>query len=321
MISRRVLLVMIAAVGLFVPTWLEMDIRLESVPLWLVSQMAEWDSWRPAGSHSNWGNGSRDPSPPQFSLNEPGPALTVEITPVRFEAISVENADASNVADQLNRAAEGLDIRNALTPKIASKTAPDSPHRDKSIGVSGPTIPVSVDSLELRLALSLCEFADVSLADSKVPEPADDIFADHFTGYEPPEEERASEPAHRPIASASPPEYEPIVVEEAVSATAYELNRASEGFGIELTEAARLSDRSSRSTDRPAIRRVSRKSRKGIARHNRLNPEVVQHPHASHGGEWSAGGSVGQALRLTGDAADAWLNLLAGPTSAQFASR
>ena len=150
MISRRILLGMFAAVGLFVPSWLEMDITFHSVSLWLVSQMAEWDSWRPSRKPFELGEWLADPSPTQVNLNEADQAVVTENEPViwadfeiigagdfapvdrvtvghgfsvdprqtthstiAFEAISVENADAHGIVDELNRGAEGLEIREA----------------------------------------------------------------------------------------------------------------------------------------------------------------------------------------------------------------
>ena len=306
MISRRVLLGLIIAVGVFVPSWLEMEITFQSIPLWLVSQMAEWDSWRPSASRSTWRISSPDSAPTSANPSQPVPAATPIIKPlIAFEAISVEYAGAFGIAHDLNLQAEG-DIREAQSANRVLQTLPACPDGNDSIGHSKQATPIAVDSPELRLAVSLCRYAEGSLADPNIlssaefrqataesRDPADDIFVDDLTGYEPPDDIRVSEPVCRPIASASG--FEPIAVEQTDSGTAYDLNRASKALGSGLPTAVRLGARDSETRSRPAFRRAHRRSREAGSRHNRSNPQVVHDDHARGDTEIDDGGGVGRA--------------------------
>ena len=47
MVSRRVLLGMVAVLGISIPSWPEMKYVVGSVRFWTVEQLADWDTWRP----------------------------------------------------------------------------------------------------------------------------------------------------------------------------------------------------------------------------------------------------------------------------------
>ncbi len=52
MISRLVLVSMVAALGLSVPSWPEFERGFNSFRSWTTAHLAEWDTWRPSKDDS-----------------------------------------------------------------------------------------------------------------------------------------------------------------------------------------------------------------------------------------------------------------------------
>jgi hypothetical protein len=378
MISRLVLVGMVAALGLSIPNWPEFERGFNAFRSWTTAHLAEWDSWQPneddaitvpevlAPSRPETGpvvtsRVTMREQPPALARNFEHPERAGEVpsdrrtngtgsslvaqqpsrTVIAFEPIRVDDDLASSLADELNRLSEGLEIRQATQVNSETRT------REVSIGSQVPAtihdLPSSAlnMSVESRLALGLCQFVEVSRVDqarsdpTEASDPVVDIFDENPEGYEPTEEGLASDVRQQPIPTAEPsfeliepcdeltddlawelnrladgttvapeartiqpprqPTFEPIILAEDLdSGTAYELNRASEGLRIVPPEAGRA-----------ASQRESARSARGETR------PVLETDDTT----------LRRAVRMTRDAARAWMDVLTGPTSDQMAFR
>ena len=367
MISRLVLVGMVAALGLSIPSWSEFERGFNSFRSWTTAQLAEWDTWRPREDDSITVPEVPAPSRLETSpvvaspvvMGEPrngqagvmGSSIVVRQpsrTDIAFVPITAANDLASGIADELIRMAEGLEIPPAMPVKAEARTHEASLDSRNPVTADDFTSAASSISVELRLALGLCRFAEASRDDQTPPNPTDvdqetlqagnpvdDIFDENPAGYEPAEEGLASDVRQQPITKAAEPSFEliepsdevtdqiatelnrlldgmtvtpevrathparrprfePIVLAENLdSGTAYELNRASEGLGIVPPKAG------------PAGQRES-------ARTTRAESQPVPDP----GDE-----NLRRAVRMTRDAARAWMDVLTGPASDRMAFR
>jgi hypothetical protein len=362
MISRLVLVGMVAALGLSIPSWLEFERGFNAFRSWTTAQLAEWDTWRPREDDSITVPAMPAPSRLETSpvvMREPrdcqpgvmGSAMVVRQpsrTDIAFVPITAANDLASGVADELMRMAEGLEIRPAMPVKAEARTHEASLDSREPVTADEFTSSASSISVELRLALGLCRFAEASRVDQTPPNPTDvdqetlqagnpvdDIFEENPAGYEPAEEGLASDVRPQPITTSANPSFEliepsdeltdqiagelnrlsdgmtitpevrathpapqprfaPIVLAEDLdSGTAYELNRASEGLGIVPPKAGPAGHRESAKTTRAASRPVPDTGEENLPR----------------------------AVRMTRDAARAWMDVLTGPTSDRMAFR
>jgi hypothetical protein len=151
MMTRLVLVGMVAALGITVPAWSELPGWMKAAHSWTAWQLAEWD--RSA------------PSEVETIMMPPPPVRRV----VAFETI-VPDDRSSDIADALNRAAEGLNIPPEATiarrqPKHKGNTrvAPERTLAEYS-GVPG------IDSMEMKLMAELLGAAEPSHGDGQPAE-------------------------------------------------------------------------------------------------------------------------------------------------------
>jgi hypothetical protein len=385
MISRLVLVGMVAALGLSIPSWSEFERGFSSFRSWTTAQLAEWDTWQPREDDSI--TVPEMPSPPRLEIRrvvtspvvtgeqQPAPRSRLESseravegpsdcrivatvsslverqpsrTAIAFVPITVENDLTPDVADEFNRMCEGLEIRPTMPVETETSTHEVSLGSRNPVTTDDLTSVASSISVELRLALRLCRFTETSRVDQTLPNSSDvnqetlqasnsvdDIFDENPAGYEPAEEGLASDVRQQPITMAVKPtfeliepsdevtdqiarelnrltdgititpevrathparrpSFEPIVLAENLdSGVAYELNRASEGFGIVLPKTGRASQRESARTT-----------------HSESQPVPD-----------TGDGNLRRAVRMTRDAARAWMDVLTGPPSDQMAFR
>ena len=188
MISRMILVGLVAVLGVSLPSRSESGDWLTSAHAWAIAQLAEWDAYTPGEELS-----LIVPEVPDSSPREAPQAATRPNTPasVAFEPIPVGDDLHNGLADELNRMAEGLDIPTTTTTIVESPT-------------DFVAVPAS-ESIELKLVVELCRIAENSARDETVSSPAipqpreadadpaiDEIFWDVSHVFAPPEPELAT---------------------------------------------------------------------------------------------------------------------------------
>jgi hypothetical protein len=244
-ISERPLPGIIAAVALaVVATWPTIEVGFLGFRTWLVERLAEWDTWRP---------GEKDCVP-----------VTEWPEPARSE---------------LKATAVPLEVANSVS------MASNPPVEAGELLVTAGDAPV-----EVRLARELCQSVGADGADPSTPGPAarsqsmlaagvpaDDMFEENPDGYEPAEEDPASDASSRPLAMKGGPSdlnHHPVVPDD-------EWNRWDDDVDMVAESPPR--------------------------------PPVAAAP--------SGDAELGRAIALTREAARAWMDVLAGPTSVRVTAR
>jgi hypothetical protein len=400
MISRLVLLGMVAALGVTLPSEQECARWFDAMRVWASAELADWDTWKP--KDRDLGHGLVRPPRGRFACSEsatrrgavpdqrspsnhslarpqdrarlasgsaaaanPLPAKDLPSQPKRvsFEPIALDHTLESGVAYELNHMSEGTEmgVAAAKTGEIESSFAPG----------------IATDWLELRLAVSLAERIDASrrshapdtsgLHASKqseitrplseritanptppipptavvatvdprprvepnrpTPEPRQETYPEIpyelnrlFAGLEAQTEER------RPAPTVARTVIEPIeVTSDLESGIAYELNRMSEGVGIAVPPVrGPAEDRVDRPTtlthaSPSANERSSAPTQVPATTHLAGGGDAVTPP--TFGRAEPRDANLGQAIRLTRDAACAWMNVLLGPAMVRMTSR
>lgn len=232
----------------------------------------------------------------------PGPG---EAKPTAYEPIPVEDGSINRLADELNRRSEGLDL--TMTTAV-----PALPHVEKNTASNDAKAVERLFAENQVFAVAEPGDADEVerlFADNRVfagPRDADEVerlFAENrvFTG--PAAEVKATAADVRPA-------FVPITPVETISSLADELNRAAEGLDIDpasIVVASRL--RRPRFEPIPAAEPAS----KQVDDLNRASEGVTVAREES--------ANVSTAMRLTRDAALAWMNVLARDIPAAKATR
>ncbi len=227
-----------------------------------------------------------------------------EAKPTAFEPIPVEDGSINRLADELNRRSEGLDL--TMTTAV-----PAPPHAEKNsanidakaverlfaenqvFAVAGPG---GADEVE-RLFAENRVFAEPREADE-----VERLFAENRVFAGP-----AAEPGQA-TAAAVRPAFALIAPVETISSLADALNRASEGLDIDPASEV-VASRRPRFEPIPAAEPAS----KLVDDLNRASEGVTVAREES--------ANVSTAMRLTRDAALAWMNVLARDIPASKATR
>jgi hypothetical protein len=248
-----------------------------------------------------------------------------------FDPIRVDDPPLAEIACELNRWAEGLNIQSST---VAGTTAP----------IDRAPMPAG-DLVAWELVIASCRAAEGSGVSGRVPapwearpqpargaspDPMAALFEENPEGYEPSEEGLASSAAGEPAAVAVRPRFDPIELPaDLAGGIAEELNRFAEGIGNPGEDTSKPIVRSERFEPIVAMRDAE----SGIAAElNRASeglevvlPRLEPPQPASLADRFpGVGGSADdraptdsglrQAIRLTRDAAYAWLGVLKGPT-------
>jgi hypothetical protein len=317
--SRRILIGLIALVSLSLPIWPDGVCGFTAVRDWAIGQLADWDPYTPSRDNP------RIVAESTLSLSEDTVSVaTGTSVSASYEPIPIDGDLVSGVSHELNRMAEGLDIAPIVAARAGSR--PDS------AGLSS-------DPIESKLAVDFCRSFEGPRAHALTENivMVDDMFEENPETFEPSAEGLASNVEAGSIPAASPSCVEPIerladfteslseepnrlgeggdipsqdivtpsartrdlgLIEVPVdpgSETAYELNRASEGIGIVPPEVRRVGD------VHPQL------TRRQLGAHSDSNIQDDR--------------TIEKAVRLTRDAAVAWLNLLRGPAAVKMTSR
>ncbi len=209
MVSRRILVGLVAALGLSVLGWQKIENGFCAFHFWMIARLAEWDSWRPGEKDgvlvSQWPDSSpfevSEAAPrvdrstvqpiahevrPEASgrdgrgrtLSESGDTESVVSVrptfpgPIAFEPISGDDELDSGVDAALNRLTDGA----TLGPPLPEGRGPRSDRlaldEDLSVEAGDWVSSHEEASLELRLALELWRFADGVGSDSSIPSPS-----------------------------------------------------------------------------------------------------------------------------------------------------
>ncbi|MHB1557279.1 MAG: hypothetical protein ACYC61_07355 [Isosphaeraceae bacterium] len=237
----------------------------------------------------------------------PGPESR-EAKLTAFEPISVEDVSINRLADELNRRSEGLD----LTIVTAVSAVPALPHAE-NMKANNDAKAVERLFAENRVfaepANKATDEAERLFAENRVfAEPTDKatdaverLFAENRVFAEPATEIKATAAEDRPA-------FAPIAPVETISSLADELNRASEGLDIDPASIVVASHRP-RFEPIPVAEPAS-KLVDDLNRASEGTTAARQEP-----------ANVSTALRLTRDAALAWMNVLARDIPATKATR
>jgi hypothetical protein len=216
---------------------------------------------------------------------------------VAFEPIAVDADPISRIADDLNRRSEGLDPTSAPIVAVATR-----PRREFAPVPSG-------DSVDLKLVAEFCRIQEESRVTDvprSIPRPAADeavdrLFAENQVWGDPMAVETAS---NIPPAREKGPSFEPIAVAEIVTDLADALNRAAEGIDITPTKAAV-----------PAFEPIA------VADDVSSLADDLNRASEGRSAEPEADRGIGDAIRLTRNAAMAWMNVLTKTMPTATASR
>jgi hypothetical protein len=328
MISRMILVGLVAVLGVSFPSQSESGGWLTSAHDWVVAQLAEWDTYMPGDECCIVVTEVSESSPRVLT---PAAGRTSTTASVAFQPIPTVDDGANRIADELNRFGESPDI-----PATTTATA-ESPTDFAAVS--------SCDSIELKLAVELCRTAEAPARDETIDSPAlpglreaeedpafDDLFADASDVFAPAEQGLAAIAQPVPAAIAARPAFELIrPLADFESDTAAELNRLAEGLGdvpsrpaqagtfepikvpadLELGIAYEL-NRASEGLESavPGLRKL------GEAR-----PPIPANAPAALPEDNRKDASIGKALGLTRDAALAWMNVLSGMTPVMVTSQ
>ena len=184
-ISRRVLLGMVAVLVLSIPSWPEIKNVVGAVNWWMVERLADWDAGRSSEHDTD-------------SVSERAVRPRLAVSPV------ATRADSSS---------------HRQDPRVLKREASD---QVGPVEVGDWVSTAGEASIEVRLALELCRFADGAGSDLTIPGPSlrpqstleagipvADLFEENPYGYEPVEEDSASESSSRPLATRVGPSFEP----------------------------------------------------------------------------------------------------------------
>jgi hypothetical protein len=337
MMTRAVLVGMVAALGISVPTWPDVQGWVKAAHSWTAHQLADWDT----GAR----RGATGITLPAFA--KPVPA---------FEPIIVVD-EPSGLADELNRFAERVDIVRgpAVAPRMPSCEGParatDGPvlsefwappgiatpemkgmaalllaAEDSQGAIGSADVPVMGRRAKTRVAPAECVFTSSVLTSSagrtaqapsgepgsvlvatapgrELIEPLADAQLD-IAG----ELNRFGEAFEivEPAASLSPdckPHFDPIDPGTTIDmGLAFELNRVSDGVAMAWAEVDHTDVRQPDSPHRPN------------------QPDGVPTP-TERPSPPGPSPDVAQAIRLTGQAVQAWMKVMVGPAVVQVSVR
>ena len=202
--SRRILIGLVAVVGLSLPIWPDGGCGFTAIRDWAIVQLADWDTYTPRR-----GNPYIVAKPPLSSSEETTPVRTGTAVTASYETIPIDEDLVSGVAHELNRMAEGLDIAPTFAAHAGSR--PDFAAAS------------SCDSIELKLAVDFCRSFESPRAHARdtahaSPQPAnneavvvvDDMFAETAEAYEPSAEGLETNVEAGSITAAPPSSFEPV---------------------------------------------------------------------------------------------------------------
>jgi hypothetical protein len=369
MISRLVLVSIVAALGISIPSWPELQGWMHEAHSWTASRLAAWDacerndaytiaapmpSWAPIGPGSEAVPARRRCSVVARNEGETTlEAATCRPTPA-FDPI-IADGGAPGLADDLNRLAEGLDLR--LQPAVAPRRADADGRRLRIADEVRDHLPPALDSVEQKLTLTLLQAVDTLERGSPTPTAgtpgglpgvAVPPLSCKFTGPAP-VRRRVHPPVTNAVycgaalAGASPAAEQIEPSDDEMQAIALELNRVAEGIGqsgFGVSVAARpepalepidpitalesdMPYQLNRASEGPALA-PNVVAREDLPSPGRPARSVSIPPSATEEEELSRPGhrpDVGLALRLTRDAAHAWMKVLTGPSVVRMSAR
>jgi hypothetical protein len=332
MISRMVLVGLVAVLGVSLPSRSEPGGWLTSAHDWVVAQLVEWDTYTPGEECCVTVTELPDLSPWGATLTQGRANTTASVT---FEPIPAADDRDNRIADELNRFGEGLDIPATTTVTAESPT-------------DFMAVPSS-DSIELKLAVELCRIAKAAEHHEKALSPAipqadetgadpaiDELFASGSDVFARAEDDLVTTGRPQPASIVTVPTFErirPLVDFE--SDVAAELNRLADGIEIVLQETP---PQPARPQAFEPIK-VPTDLESGIAYElNRasegLEPPIPQVRDLGEARPWIPASEptaspennhkdsrIGKALGLTRDAALAWMNVLTGMTPVMMTSQ
>jgi hypothetical protein len=315
--SRLILVGMVAVLGVTLPGPSGSEGWFGAARFWMIAQLAEWDS-----GHSRRDDGLVVVDPQDYSRPDVAPVALHTTAPATFEADPIDSELACGIADELDGMAEGLAI---------------APEADPIADARPDLLPApSGDSIEMRLAVAFCRFAgrwegDGTAAprtayhapDVEAVDAIDEIFEKNIEAVGPPAEGLASTIQADPLPDAD--RFEPELIEPLADCKlgiAEGSNRPAEDIEFRPEDAG----------IRPARIRtfepieVPADLESGIADElNRASEGLGNVPRNERADRSEAGGNdgrgIGKAVRLTREAAFAWMSLLTGPTPVEMTSR
>jgi hypothetical protein len=283
---------------------------------WMIARLAEWDS-----GHSRKNHGLVVDAE-DFSPRDVVPVWAHPAAPATFEADPIDPDLACGIVDEVDGKAE--DIVNAPEADPIPDARPD-------------LLPaLSGDSIEMRLAVAFCRFAErwegdgtaaprtaYQAPDVGAVDAIDEVFEKNIEAFGPPAEGLASTVQAAPLPDAD--RVEPELIEslaDCKSGIAEERNRPAEDIEFRPEDAG----------IRPARIRtfepieVPADLESGIAYElNRASEGLGNVPRNERADRSEAGGDdgrgIGKAVRLTREAAFAWMSLLTGPAPVEMTSR
>jgi hypothetical protein len=352
MVPRRILAGMAAALALSIWTGPAIASGFKAFRLWMVERLADWDTGKPSertsGLATEW---SRAPRFPVGLV-----ATDPNVSSARRVAGAISPGGSEREGGGSNRSQTGLKepvagVRPAFPAALTFEPISWDDGPDSGFATTlhptdeaGDWVSTAGDaSIELRLALELCRFAGgigtdpTASGPSARPQvllaaglPADGIFEENPDGYEPAEADSASASAmsSRPPAMMAGPSAESIEPSEDAAAFDVEGDRwdGEHAWAPEFPPAPTIALR----CFEPIVGAKARPLRIGHQRDGDSAGIGIDPPKApgtpGRKPAGSASGSsghdeLGRAIALTRDAARAWMDVLAGPTSVRVTSR
>ena len=231
--SRRILIGLIALVGVSLPIWPDGECGFIAVRDWAIGQLADWDTYTPSR-----GNLYIVAELPLSSSEDTTPVRTRTAVTASYEPIPIDEDLVSGVAHELNRMAEGLDIASIVAALAGSR--PDF------------AAALSCDSIELKLAVDFCRSfegprahaLDTAHARSQPTNTetivmVDDMFEENPEAFEPSAEGMASNVEAGSIPGLPPSYVEPIeLLADFTESLSEEPNRLGEAADIPSQDVA-----------------------------------------------------------------------------------
>lgn len=226
MMSRLVLVGMVAALGITVPTWPEIHGCMRSAHVWMAARLADLDA-------------SRSPSEDPPIIPPPPIRRTRSITPIDPDIRIL------TVADELNRAAQGLDLPAGVMvvrhrPTVEADTTPASMRQCRDSAVV-PT-PDILECARIRDVLETVERSSeeggtaespVASQRSKVPATVACVFSASATRLTAPSPASSHVLRGTVTLTVSKPRMEPIEpADDGATDVAGVLNRSAEGMDL-----------------------------------------------------------------------------------------
>ncbi len=239
--SRRILIGLVAVVGVSLPIGPDGECGFTTVRDWAIGQLADWDTYTPER-----GNLCIVAELPFSTSEGTTPVRTRTAVTASYEPILIDEDLVSGVAHELNRMAEGLDSASIVAARAESR--PDSATAS------------SCDSVELRLAVDFCRSFQVPRAHAPATTHSrsrptntetivvvDDMFEENPEAFEPSAEGMASNVEAGSIPAEPPSSVEPIeLFADSTESLSEEPDRLGEGGDIfsqdVMTRSARTSD-------------------------------------------------------------------------------